>query len=165
MVLCLQQKRCLSTNAGFVLPLALTASFVVLVSSASLHTLAHQAHSRARISTAARQEADQLRSAAQAFAQLARGHEACLLALPSSQWQEQGSQCVDADSALLQQGSIDDEIWSLIDWTPNGSTGLLRLRLGDGVRAAFLLVLDPDGPAVLEVGALQPLVIEEVAIR
>ena len=165
MVLCLQQKRCLSTNAGFVLPLALTASFVVLLSSASLHTLAHQAYSRARISTAARQEADQLRSAAQAFAQLARGHEACLLALPSSQWQEQGSQCVDADSALLQQGSFDDEIWSLIDWTPNGSTGLLRLRLGDGARAAFWLVLDPDGPAVLEVGALQPLVREEVVIR
>ncbi|HGY5534470.1 MAG TPA: hypothetical protein ACN46O_04900, partial [Prochlorococcus sp.] len=60
---------------------------------------------------------------------------------------------------------IDDEIWSLIDWTSNSSTGLLRLRLGDGVRAAFLLVLDPDGPAVLEVGALQPLVREEVAIR
>lgn len=161
----LRQKRCLNTSAGFVLPLALTASFLLLLGSSSLHTLALQAHSRARISTAARQEADQLRSAAQAFAQLARGHEACLLAFPSSQWQEQGSQCVDADSALLQKGSIDDEIWSLIDWTTNGSTGLLRLRLGDGVRAAFLLVLDPDGRAVLEVGALQPLVREEVAIR
>jgi len=114
----LRQKRCLNTSAGFVLPLAITASFLLLLGSTSLHTLALQAHSRARIGTAARQKADQLRSAAQAFAQLARGPEACFLALPSSQWQEQGAQCFDVDSALLQQGSIDGEIWSLIGLDP-----------------------------------------------
>jgi len=161
----LRQKSCLNTSAGFVLPLAVTASFLLLLGSASLHTLALQAHSRARISTAARQTADQLRSAAQAFAQQATGPEACLLALSSNRWHQSDPQCIDADSALLQQGFVGEESWSLIDWVSNRSTGLLRLRLGAGARAAFLLVLDPDGPSVLEVGALQPLVREEGASR
>ncbi len=102
--------------------------------------------------------ADQLRSAAQHFAQLATDSHACLLNCPSSSWDDLGSQCADADPGRLQQGLIGADVWSLIDWVPTGETGCLRLRLAAGARAAFLLALDPDGPIVREVGAIRPLV-------
>ncbi len=149
---------CQSTTAGFVLPLALSAAFVVLLGSTSLFSLALLSRSRTRISTAERMRADQLRSAAQHFAQLATDSHACFLAWPSSSWNDSGSQCADANPGRLQQGLIGQDVWSLIDWIPNGETGRLRLRLAAGARAAFLLALDPDGPAVREVGAMRPLV-------
>ena len=101
---------------------------------------------------------DQLRSAAQHFAQLATDSHSCLLTWPSSRWNDLGSQCADADPSRLQQGLIGEDVWLLIDWVPSGDTGRLRLRLAAGARAAFLLALDPDGPVVREVGAMRPLV-------
>ena len=153
-----QRSCCQSTTSGFVLPLALSAAFVILLSSTSLHSLALLSLSRTRISMAERMRADQLRSAAQHFAQLATDSHACLLTWSSSSWNDLGSQCADADPGRLQQGLIGEDIWSLIDWVPTGETGRLRLRLAAGARAAFLLAVDPDGPIVREVGAIRPLV-------
>ncbi|KZR82425.1 hypothetical protein PMIT1342_00895 [Prochlorococcus marinus str. MIT 1342] len=153
-----QRGCCQSTTAGLVLPLALAAAFMVLLGSTSLFSLALLSLSRTRISMAERMRADQLRSAAQHFAQLATDSHACLLTWPSSRWNDLGSQCADADPGRLQQGLIGENVWSLIDWVPSGDTGRLRLRLAAGARAAFLLALAPDGPAVREVGAMQPLV-------
>ena len=152
---------CQSTTAGLVLPLALSAAFVILLGSTSLHSLVLLSRSRTRISTTERIRADQLRSAAQHFAQLATDSHACLLIWPSSSWNDLGSQCADADPGRLQQGLIGEDVWSLIDWVPSGDTGRLRLRLAAGARAAFLLALDPDGPVVREVGPMRPLVTVE----
>ncbi len=153
-----QRGCCQSTPSGFVLPLALSAAFLILLSSTCLHSLALLSRSRTRISTAERMRADQLRSAAQHFAQLATDSHSCLLTWPSSRWNDLGSQCADADPSRLQQGLIGEEVWSLIDWVPSGDTGRLSLRLDAGARAVFLLALDPDGLAVREVGAMRPLV-------
>ncbi|KZR70037.1 hypothetical protein PMIT1313_00683 [Prochlorococcus marinus str. MIT 1313] len=147
-----------SPSSGFVLPLALSASFLILLSSTSLHSLALLSLSRTRISTAERMRADQLRSAAQHFAQLATDSHACLLTWPSGSWNDFGSQCADADPSRLQQGLIGEDVWFLIDWIPSGDTGRLSLRLAAGARAVFLLAIDPDGPAVREVGAMRSLV-------
>ena len=149
---------CQNTTAGLVLPLALSAAFVILLGSTSLFSLALLSRSRTRISTAERMRVDQLRSAAQHFAQLATDSHACLLTWPSSSWNDLGSQCADADPSRLQQGLIGEDVWSLIDWIPSGDTGRLSLRLAAGARAVFLLAIDPDGPAVREVGAMRPLV-------
>ena len=153
-----QQGCCHRTTAGLVLPLALAAALVVLLGSTSLFSLALLSRTHTRISTSERMRADQLRSAAQHFAQLATDSHACLLTWPSSSWNDLGSQCADADPGRLQQGLIGEDVWSLIDWVPSGDTGRLRLRLAAGARAAFLLALAPDGSAVREVGAMRPLV-------
>ena len=153
-----QRGCCQTSTAGLVLPLALAAAFVGLLGSTSLFSLALLSRSRTSISMAERMRADQLRSAAQHFAQLATDSHACLLTWPSSRWNDLGSQCADADPGRLQQGLIGEDVWSLIDWVPTGETGRLRLRLAAGARAAFLLAEDPDGPIVREVGAIRPLV-------
>ncbi len=145
-------------NGGFVLPLALTAAFVVLLASASLHTLALHARHRAQLNSAQRERQDRLRSAAQAFAQQAINHESCLLLWPSSEWHGLREHCLDADPARLRQGVVDGELWSLVDWTPSEDRGRLQLRLADGDNGAFGFTVDPAIPAVIKVGSLQAVV-------
>ena len=76
-----------SKQRGFALPLALTTSALLLLSSLSLQTLALHARQRSRQALAAAQARDADGSVAMAFQQLAAGAHACLLALPSSAWE------------------------------------------------------------------------------
>ncbi len=145
-------------NGGFVLPLALTASFVALLGSASLHTLALHSRHRLQLISLQGKRQDRLRSAAQAFAQQAINQESCLLLWPSSEWHGLREHCLDADPARLQQGVVDGELWSLVDWTPSGDRGRLQLRLADGDNGAFGFTVDPAIPAVIKVGSLQAVV-------
>ena len=69
---------------GFALPLALTASALLLLSSLSLQTLALHARQRSSQALATAQTRDAELSVAMAFQQHAAGAYACLLALPSS---------------------------------------------------------------------------------
>ena len=102
---------------GFALPLALTTSALLLLSSLSLQTLA--------------------------FQQLAAGAQACLLALPSSEW-EGSEPCPGVNPAALQSGRVVDRDWELMQWQPHGAmAGTLQLRWSDGRQSRLDLELLP----------------------
>ena len=137
------------------LPLALTASAVLLLGSASLHTLSLQKRLRIHASSQREQGADQLRSAAQAFVAASRGPEACLLQWPSLDWPAAVHACNASDPSQLSRGVVGELQWSLLDWAPLGEKGSLRLQLADGRIGRFRLALDPLAPAVLGISDVQ----------
>ena len=114
---------------GFALPLALTTSALLLLSSLSLQTLALHARQRSSQALATAQTRDAERSVAMAFQQLAAGAHACLLALPFAEW-ESSERCPGVNPALLQSGRVADRYWQLLDWQPKGTrAGTLQLPL------------------------------------
>ena len=137
------------------LPLALTASAVLLLGSASVHTLTLQKRLRVHASSQREQVADQLRSAAQAFAAAASGEDACLLQWPSLNWPGVAHGCSGSDPSQLSGGVVGEMGWTLLDWKPNIESGQLRLQLADGRTGSFRLALDPLAPAVLGISEVQ----------
>ena len=137
------------------LPLALTASAVLLLGSASIHTLSLQKRLRIHASHQREKVADQLRSAAQAFAAAGRGPGACLLSWPSLGWASAAQDCAGSDPSMLSSGVVEEMPWSLLDWQPLGQNGTLRLQLADGRTGRFRLALDPLAPAVLAISEVQ----------
>ena len=137
------------------LPLALTASAVLLLGSASIHTLSLQKRLRVHASTQREQGADQLRSAAQAFAAAGRGPEACLLQWPSLDWPGAALDCPGSDPPKLSRGLVGEKRWSLLDWQPSTDRGQLKVQLADGRTSSFLLVLDPLTFEVIEISDVQ----------
>ena len=130
-----------SRQQGFALPLALTTSVLLLLSSLSLQTLALHARQRSRQALAIAQTLDAERSVAMAFQQHAAGAHACLLALPSSEW-EGSKRCPGANPAPLQSGSVADRDWQLLGWQPHGAmAGTLQLRWRDGRQSRDLELL------------------------
>ena len=136
------------------MPLALGVSSLLLLGSASIHTLSLQGRLRAAAHQQRAAGADRLRSAAQAFAAAAQGPQACLLPLPSVAWEAARSACPEADSQLLKSGVVDGETWRLIRWQPAASRGTLLLALDDG-RQARVLVRFADDFAVTALGEPQ----------
>ena len=117
---------------GFALPLALTTSALLLLSSLSLQTLALHARQRSRQALATAQTLDAELSVAMAFQQHAAGAHACLLALPSRDW-DRSEVCPGADPAALQSGRVADRDWQLLAWQPHGAmAGTLQLHWSDG---------------------------------
>ena len=128
---------------GFVLPLALTSSALLLLSSLSLQTLALHARQRSRQALAIAQTRDAERSVVMAFQQHAAGAHACLLALPSSEW-ESSERCPGVNPGLLQSGRVADRDWQLLDWQPQGArAGTLQLLWSDGSKSGLDLELLP----------------------
>ena len=128
---------------GFALPLALTTSALLLLSSLSLQTLALHARQRSTQSLAIAHARDAERSVAMAFQQRAAGAHACLLALPSSEW-ALSTGCPGASPAALQSGSVDDRDWQLLAWQPQDArAGTLQLRWSDGSQSRLDLELLP----------------------
>ena len=128
---------------GFALPLALTTSTLLLLSSLSLQTLALQARQRSSQALAIAKTRDAERSVAMAFQQHAVGAHACLLALPSSEW-EGSERCPGANPSLLQSGRVSDRDWELLHWHPRGAmAGTLELRWRDGRQSRLDLELLP----------------------
>ena len=115
----------------------------MLLSSLSLQTLALHARQRSSQALVTAQPRDAERSVAMAFKQHAAGAHACLLALPSSEWE--GSElCPGANPASLQSGRVADRDWQLLDWQPRGvMAGTLRLRWRDGRQSRLDLELLP----------------------
>ena len=142
-------------NRGFVLPIAITAGFVLLLSSASLHSMALMARTRSQALFSEQQQLDQLQSAAQVFAQKATGPQACLLTQPSSQWQIASSSCQGVSAEPLLAGRFAELAWTLVDWQPSGNTGQLELVLADGTRGRARLRMAPQQAAVLSIGPMQ----------
>ena len=128
---------------GFVLPLALTGSALLLLSSLSLQTLAFHGRQRSSqaLATAKTRDADQ--SVLMAFQQHAQGAHACLLALPSSAWPAL-EQCPAADPTPLQAGRIADRHWKLLAWQPTAAAGgTLQLSWSDGQQSRIDVELQP----------------------
>ncbi|MEA5410957.1 hypothetical protein VB737_04170, partial [Synechococcus sp. BA-120 BA3] len=92
---------------GFVLPLAMGASMVLLLGSLSAHTVSLQARLQGIREQQQRRAEDRLASAGQhLLAELHRSHP-CLLALPLPQWDVQGLSCAPAPTiAALRQGQV-----------------------------------------------------------
>ena len=125
------------------MPLALTTSALLLLSSLSLQTLALHARQRSSQALATAQTRDAERSLAMAFQQHAAGAHACLLALPSSEW-ESSERCLGENSALLQSGRVADRDWQLLDWQPQSArAGTLQLLWSDGSKSRLDLELLP----------------------
>ena len=117
---------------GFVLPLALTGSALLLLSSLSLQTLAFHGRQRSSQALATDKTRDADQSVAMAFQQHAQTAHACLLALPSSAWPAM-EQCPATDPSPLQAGRIDDRHWHLLAWQPTDAAGgTLQLSWSDG---------------------------------
>ena len=128
---------------GFALPLALTTSALLLLSSLSLQTLALHARQRSSQALATSQARDAERSVAMAFQQHAVGAHACLLGLPSSEW-DGSEHCPGVNPAVLQAGRVADRDWQLLRWQPHGVTaGTLQLRWSDGRQSQLDLELLP----------------------
>ena len=128
---------------GFALPLALTTSALLLLSSLSLQTLALHARQRSSQALVTAQTRDAERSVAMAFQQHAVGAHACLLVLPSPEW-ERAEPCPGVNPELLQSGRVADRDWQLIAWQPQGArTGMLQLRWNDGRQSRLDLELRP----------------------
>ena len=128
---------------GFALPLALTTSVLLLLSSLSLQTLALHARQRISQALATAQTRDAERSVAMVFQQHAAGGHACLLALPSSEW-DRSKPCPGANPAALQSGRVADRDWQLLDWQPHGAmAGTLQLHWSDGSKSRLDLELLP----------------------
>ena len=126
---------------GFALPLALTSSALLLLSSLSLQTLALHARQRSSQALATAQTLDAERSVVMAFQQHAAGAHACLLALPSSEW-EGSDRCPGLNPGLLQFGRVADRDWQLLDWQPQGARAVtLQLRWRDGRQSRLELEL------------------------
>ena len=140
---------------GFVLPLALTASAVLLLGSASIHTLSLKGRLRLQAAMERDQSADQLRSAAQAFTTMATGSQGCLLLWPSVDWALHQHDCSGAEPSALLEGRVAGQSWELLSWQPAPGTGDLRLALADGRRASFRLELAADGAQILGISAVQ----------
>ncbi len=128
---------------------------MLLLGSASIHTLSLQKRLRIHASSEREQGADQLRSAAQAFVVTTRGPEACLLRWPSLDWPGVAHRCSDSDPSQPSGGVVGEMPWLLLDWQPSHESGLLRLQLADGRTGSFRLALDPLAPAVLGISEVQ----------
>ena len=128
---------------GFALPLALTTSALLLLSSLSLQTLALHARQRSSQALAIAQTRDAELSVEMAFQQHAAGAYACLLALPYSEW-EGSERCPGVNPGLLQSGRVADRGWQLLDWQPQGArAGTLQLLWSDGSKSWLDLELLP----------------------
>ena len=126
---------------GFVLPLAIGTSLVLLLGSASVHTLALHARLRARSSWQNQEQQDQLRSAAMAcLAQANTPARQCLMEWPFALWPSQAARCGATETAGLQQGQAGLHHWELWDWQPSAQGAELHLRLSgsDSVSALSL---------------------------
>lgn len=132
---------------GFVLPLAIGTSLVLLLGSASVHTLALHARLRARSSWQDQERQDQLRSAAMAFLEQANtSAQQCLMGWPLALWPSQAASCGASDAAALNQGQAGPHHWELLDWQPSAQGAELRLRLsGSDSVSALSLSRSPNG--------------------
>ena len=117
---------------GFALPLVLTTSAVLLLSSLSLQILTSQGQQRSRqaLSTARLRDAE--RSVVMVFQQQSVGVHGCLLLYSSSEWKASVA-CPASSRSALQSGRVLDRQWQLLHWQPHGGHGgTLQLLWSDG---------------------------------
>jgi hypothetical protein len=144
-------------QGGFLLPLSLTAAFVLLLSSLSISAAALQAQQLHGAERSRQQARDELASAAHDLAAKLQGPYRCLLGVPSAQWPiaAQSSPCpAGINLQPLLSSSTSPHPVRLNKWQPDGtgSGGVLWLQSGStGLQKRFDLNLTP-GEGLREVG-------------
>ena len=104
---------------GFILPVAIGASLLLLLGSLSLHSVALQG----RLVQASREardgQEDALAGAAQQLVGQLNQRHPCLLSLPLARWSLEGRSCATPPelAALLGDGGTNSG-WRLLDWSP-----------------------------------------------
>jgi hypothetical protein len=142
-------------EAGFLLPLSISASLLLLLSSLSLQlAVLHSRRLQATAGERQRQE-DALVSAAHQLALALTGPYSCLRSLPSSAWQT-GPWPAGCPLGLNAQRLLESEqggqVVHLHDWQPTTDGGQMVLQLGEsGPQRRFALTLVPVG-GLREVG-------------
>jgi hypothetical protein len=145
------------------LPLALSVSLLLLLSSLSLQALALQGGSLQAVQQRRRLQEDQLMTAAQQLAGRMQRRHRCLLALDDSGWGAAGCATAEQLAGLRQgQGLGEGQSWRLVRYAsePTGAAGgevlegrgQLLLQQGDQAGAAFALHwrrADPAAPPQL----------------
>ena len=135
--------RSIPTEQGMALPIALTVSALLLVSSLSMQSLALHARRRVDQERHTSVQRDRMASAAMEFLQVAQGTQSCLLAWPSDQW-DKATICPAADPQQLRHGRLASLPWQLQRWEPPvGSNGRLSLRWDDGSLSHQWLEVSP----------------------
>jgi len=123
------------------LPLALIASGVLLLSSLSLQSLALHQHQRSHHALTTAQRRDDRQSLRADWLQRATGPQACLLALSSDEWTNVWI-CPEADPQPLLAGHISERSWQLIHWQQAvDGVAQLQIRWGDGTEERFVVEL------------------------
>ena len=123
------------------LPLALTTSGVLMLSSLSLQTLALHQHQRSHHALTTAQRRDDRHSLRADWLQRATGVQACLLELSSENWTDHRI-CPGADPQRLMAGRIGERSWQLIHWQPAADgEPQLQIRWGDGTEERFAVEL------------------------
>ena len=115
---------------GFILPVAIGASLLLLLGSMSLHSVALQG----RLAHASREvlagQEDALAGAAQQLVGQLNLRHPCLLSLPRDRWSEEGRSCATPQelAVLLGDGGSGSG-WRLLDWrpTPVSAQALIEL--------------------------------------
>ena len=120
---------------GFLLPLAIVCTLLLLLSGTSLQLAALQIQ-RAEAAQRKRSDNDDvLVSAAHATAAQLQGRYRCLRDQPLQAWAgvTAASGCpADLDPAALTQMQLWEQTAEISGWTPNGSGGVLSVRLPHG---------------------------------
>ena len=131
------------TEQGMALPMAVTVSALLLISSLSMQSLALHARQRVDHERHAAGQRDRMASAAMEFLQVAQGPQSCLLPWPSDEW-DVASVCPASDPEQLRHGRIASLPWRLQRWEPHtGSGGWLSLLWADGSLTRQWLEVSP----------------------
>jgi len=141
-----------SPEGGFVLPLALGVSMLLMLGSLSLQTVALQGHLQ-QLSQANRgRDEDALVGAAQRLVgELNRRHP-CLLALPLSRWPQEGQACAGLPQQEALLGKAGSFGGRLIAWNPDLLQAEALIEADPAVaggiarRAAFRVALQAEPP-------------------
>ena len=139
-----------SPESGFVLPLALGVSMLLLLGSLSLQTVALQGHlDQVRQAGRGRDEDALVGASQRLVGELNRRH-ACLLSLPLSRWSQEGQSC----ASLPEQAALLGEAGSfggrLLAWSPGATEAEALIEAEPAVhggiarRAVFKVVLHAD---------------------
>ena len=156
-----------SPESGFVLPLALGVSMLLMLSSLSLQTVALQGRLD-QVSQAGRgRDEDALVGAAQRLVGELNRRHACLLSLHLSRWPQEGQGC----ASLPQQEALVGEAGSfggrLLAWSPGATEAEALIEAAPAVqggiarRAVFMVVLHSDplraqSPRLLGLRGVEP---------
>jgi hypothetical protein len=151
----LRRRRHPAAEAGFLLPLALSASLLLLLSSLSLQLAVLHSRRLQQAAAATVQSDDALLSAAHQLTAALQGPYRCLRAWPSAAWRAGALplECPPGlDLAPLLEPRQQEQTVRLSSWQPSADGGLLELQLGDtGPLRRYALTLAPL-PLLREVG-------------
>jgi len=135
------------TSNGFVLPMALIASFVLLLCCASFQSFALFRRLQAKADVHDSNQRDALTSAAMDFLRVAsESKQVCLVAERFPSPLDAPSRCPDSDSDRFEHGLVGKVPWTLLMWQPSEVGAQLHLALPTKEAAAsFSLMRAQDG--------------------